>query len=141
MGTRGPKSADELTTLQGLAVIERPEPPYTLWRDQEQEVWRRVVSDVPADWFTGRHLDLLAEYCSHVVSARRLAQVIHQMEHGPDPLDLPTWAAMMRAHAQQTTRVQSLATAMRLTHQASYGARRAATALEGEAKGRRPWEV
>ena len=62
MGKRGRKSAAEMVIDQAPAIIQRPEPPYELWRDDEQQVWSRVVSDLPADWFSGRNIDLLVEY-------------------------------------------------------------------------------
>jgi hypothetical protein len=141
MGTRGPKSASALQVQTVARVVNRPEPPYELWRDQEQEVWRRIVSDVPADWFTGRNYDLLTEYCTHVVSCRRLAQMIHAQETGEADFDTATWLALMRAHAAQTGRLQALATSMRITNQSTYTAKTGKTALDGHKSGRKPWEI
>jgi hypothetical protein len=140
MSKRGPKSSAELAVAATVLVVDRPEPPYEMWRDEEQDVWRRVVSDVPADWFTPRNHDLLVEYCSHVVSSRRLAQMIHQMETAEGDLNLKAWTSLMRAHAQQSGRVQALATSMRITQQSTYSAKSGNTALEGHKAGRKPWE-
>lgn len=141
MGTRGRKSAASLAVAAPAAVkVVRPEPPYELWRDEEHDVWRRIVADVPPDWFTPRHHDLLAEYCTAVVSCRRLAQLIHHMEATPGTMDQGDWLALMRAHAVQSGRVQALATSMRLTQQSTYGARAGKTALDGHRPGPRPWE-
>jgi hypothetical protein len=140
MGKRGPKSSAELAITDRVTIVNRPEPPYELWRNEEQDVWRRVVSDVPADWFTSRNTDLLVEYCTHVVSCRRLAQMIHEMERGADDLDLRGWTSLMRAHAQQSARVQALATSMRITQQSTYSAKSGNTALEGHKTGKKPWE-
>jgi hypothetical protein len=141
MGKRGRKSAAEMVIDQAPAIIQRPEPPYELWRDDEQQVWSRVVSDLPADWFSGRNIDLLVEYCTHVVSCRRLAQLIQAEEQGDGDLDVRQWSALMRAHAAQSARVQSLATSMRITQQSTYTAQAGATALKNTAKGKRPWET
>jgi hypothetical protein len=141
MGKRGPKSSAELAITDRVTIVNRPEPPYELWRDEEQSIWRRVVSDVPADWFTARNSDLLVEYCTHVVSCRRLAQMIHEMERAPGDLDIRGWVGLMRAHAQQSGRVQALATSMRITQQSTYSAKSGNTALEGHKTGKKPWEM
>ncbi|MFT4149209.1 MAG: hypothetical protein QM656_03355 [Paracoccaceae bacterium] len=141
MQKRGPKSAAELEIAAKVVVVNRPEPPYELWRDEEQEVWRRVVSDVPADWFTPRNFDLLAEYCTHVVSCRRVAQMIYEFERREGELDIKSWTVLMRAHAQQSGRIQALATSMRITQQSTYSNKSGATALEGHKSGRKPWDT
>lgn len=142
LGQRGRKSVAELTTPAPLVKVDRPEPPYVLWRDAESEVWRRVVSAVPADWFTGRNIDLLTEYCTTVISCRRLAQLIKVAESEPGDFDVPRWLALLRGHAQQTGRAQALATSMRLSQQSVYSAKAGATALGDHVPGRKkPWEA
>ena len=66
--------------------------------------------------------------------------MIHEMERGEADLDLRSWAALMRAHAQQSSRVQALATSMRITQQSTYSAKSGNTALEGHKTGKKPWE-
>ena len=112
-----------------------------MWRDEETEVWRQVVEALPADWFNGSNMALLAQYCRHVVSARRVAQMLATMETGPDSLDLKEWRDLMRSQALETERLASLATKMRLSQQAVYGARAAGTAQRNASTGPRPWEL
>lgn len=137
---RGRKSAAELATAGVAVVIERPEPPYTLWRDEEAEIWRRIVDDLPAGWIAGRNLDILAEYVSHVVASQRLRQMIVTLEGGEGPMDVTEWRALMRAHAQQSARVQSLATALRITPQATVDPKTGGRALAGHNAGKKPWQ-
>lgn len=143
MAKRGRKSAADLLIQRDGAVtaVDRPEPPYSLWRDDEQDVWRRIVEDLPADWFSGRNLDLLTEYCTAVISARRLAQMLHHVERQEGALDIAEWTKLLRAHAQQAGVVKALATAMRLSQQSAYGPKRAATLQGATKRGPRPWEV
>ena len=143
MVKRGRKSAADLMIQSDGTVkaMDRPEPPYSLWRDEEQHVWRRIVEDLPADWFSGRNLDLLTEYCTAIVSARRLAQMLHHTERQPGELDITEWTKLLRAHAQQAGVVKSLATAMRLSQQATYGPRSGASAQAQTRKGPAPWEM
>lgn len=137
----GRKSAAELAVSAPLTKVDRPEPPYELWRDEEVAVWRRIVSDVPADWFSPRNLDLLTEYCSVTINCRRLAHLIKQAESDKGDFDVSQWLAFLRAHAQQTGRVQALATSMRLTQQSTYSAKKGANALDGHRTGPKPWEA
>lgn len=143
MAKRGRKSAADLMIQRDgvVSAMHRPEPPYSLWRDEEQDIWRRIVQDLPADWFSGRNLDLLTEYCTAVVSARRLAQMLHHIERQSGEMDIAEWTKLLRAHAQQAGVVKSLATAMRLSQQSTYGPRAAATAQGGVKRGPRPWEI
>lgn len=143
MVKRGRKSAADLMIQSDGTVkaMDRPEPPYSLWRDEEQDVWRRIVEDLPADWFSGRNLDLLAEYCTAIVSARRLAQMLHHTERVQGDLDVAEWTKLLRAHAQQAGVVKTLATTMRLSQQSTYGPRAAATAQGGVRRGPKPWEI
>lgn len=137
---RGRKSAAELATVATPEVITRPEPPYTLWRDGEADLWRQVVEDLPPGWITGRNADLLAEYVSHVMSCQRLRQVIHAMESGKEPLDTAEWTGLLKAHATQSARVQSLATSLRITPQSTVDPKTGGRALARHNQGKRPWE-
>lgn len=100
-----------------------------------------MVEDLPADWFSGRSLDLLTEYCTAVVSSRRLAQMLQHIERQDGSLDVNEWTKLLRAHAQQAGLVKALATSMRLSQQSTYGARSAGTAQGKLRRGVRPWEI
>ena len=142
MGERGPKSAEELmVTASSAALVQRMEPPDELWRDEECAVWRQVVEALPADWFSPADAPLLVQYCRHVVQARRVAQLIRQMEHTSAPLDLDAWTRLMRAQDAQSAAVARLATKMRLSQQSRYGARAAHTAARRGTRGKAPWET
>jgi hypothetical protein len=137
---RGRKSAAELAIAPVAHVIERPEPPYSLWRDAEADLFRQIVADLPPGWIGPRNSDLLAEYASHVVACQRLRQMIHAHESGGEAFDATEWRALMRAHAQQSARVQSLATALRITPQATLDPKAGGRALAKHQTGRKPWE-
>ena len=80
MGIRGPKSAEDLVTptVADLRGDERPKPPPGLTEEQAAE-WRAVVDRLPADWFARENHGLLAQYCRHVTTIRRLARMVEQM--------------------------------------------------------------
>lgn len=122
MGDRGRQSGDEIATqaLIGASnTMNRPEPPHDLWRDEEHDVWRRVVEALPGDWFSPANKPLLAQYCRHVVQARRVAQMLRQVEHEPGDIDVALWTKLMRAQQAESSAIAALATKMRLSQQST----------------------
>jgi hypothetical protein len=119
MRQRGRKSAASLTVVSSSSVetLHRPDPPEELTEEQAAE-WRAVVGCLPADWFPRETHQLLVQYCRHVVSARRVAQLIEQAE-ADDGLDIDAYAQLLRMQDLEGRAMSSLATRMRLTQQAS----------------------
>lgn len=119
MGTRGRKSAASLSVISGdpLQTIPRPEPLSELTDEQAAE-WRIVVGRMPADWFPPETHALLAQYCRHVIRARRLAQMLDAMEQGAD-FDLAAYDKLLKAEEIQSRAIGAIATRMRITHQAT----------------------
>jgi hypothetical protein len=64
----------------------------------------------------------------------------HAHESGGDAFDATEWRALMRAHAQQSARVQSLATPLRITPQATLDPKAGGRALAKHQTGKKPWE-
>jgi hypothetical protein len=141
MGTRGRKSAAELTTVGpgGIATARRPEPLADL-SDEMAEVWRSIVNGKPGDWFDAGSAPVLAQYCRHVVAARRVGQLIAQAEADGEFL-VEHWITLLRAQERQSALVASLATKLRLCQQSRYTASAAATAARSAGTGPRPWET
>lgn len=128
MKTRGRDSAASLEVVQfnqggarGAQVlerVERPGPPVELTQEQADE-WNAVVSRLPADWFPRETHALLAEYCRHVVTARRIAQLIQNAE-GAETLDVVEYDRLGKMAERESRVIASLATKMRLSQQTSY---------------------
>lgn len=136
MGTRGPRSSAELTVIAGNGVetVRRPEPPQELSDEQSAE-WTAIVSRMPADWFPRETHGLLAQYCRHVVAARRIAQLIARTESS-DEFDLGEYGELLKIQEREGRAMSSLATRMRLTQQTSYD-----KSKKKPASGKRPWDV
>jgi len=119
MRQRGRKSASSLTVISasGIAAIPRPDPPDELTTEQAAE-WRAVFEHLPADWFPREVFPLLVQYCRHVVSARRVAQLIERAEAAAE-LDVEEYGRLLRMQEWESRELSSLATKMRLTQQAS----------------------
>lgn len=120
MGTRGRKSSASLAVISGSGIetIRRPEPPEEL-TDEQAEIWREVVSRLPADWFPRETQPMLAQYCRHVIRARRLAQLLDATERAEE-FDVKEYRDLLRSEEEQSRAISSLATRMRISQQASY---------------------
>jgi len=111
--------AMSLVTPQSLHAIERPLPPHDL-NDEEVEVWQSIVSQEIADWFTAATQPLLAQYCRHVVHARRIAELIDHTIHSAKEMPwIEEYDKLLRIQERETRAMTLLATTMRLTQQSS----------------------
>jgi hypothetical protein len=143
MGQRGPKSSAELATVRladSLQVQARPDAPYDL-PDEAAEVWKATIEALPADWIGAEAHPVLAAYCRVTVQLRRLGQLIHQAETGPDPLDAAFYTGLIKTHGATAQVLKTLATALRLTPQTRMRAEGAARRADGAPRGRKPWEI
>jgi len=77
MAARGRKSAAslELPSPSKIEVVARPDAPYDL-SNEESEEWWAVVNRMPADWFGREAQAMISQYCRHVVSSRRVAEML-----------------------------------------------------------------
>jgi hypothetical protein len=130
------RSIAELTVVQPADVERdhRPAPPSDLTPEQRTE-WLALVNRMPADWFTRESHGVLAQYCRHVVAARRVAQLIEAAEQ-EDPLDITKYDKLLAMQEREGRALSSLATRMRLTQQSRYEARKTAPIKPAA----RPWE-
>jgi len=135
MGTRGRKSAAsmEVTLADPLEKVARPDAPYDL-TDEQSEEWWAVVNRLPADWFPRETHGVLAQYCRHVVAARRVAQLVASEESGD--LDLERYDQLLRMQEREGRALSSLATRLRITQQATMSekARKPSTV-------KKPWQT
>ena len=58
-----------------VEVFRRLRTPAELTDEQRIE-FERVVGEMPAEWFTTGNTAMLVQYCRHVVTARRIAELI-----------------------------------------------------------------
>lgn len=136
MGDRGRKPGSELSVIssEGIETVARPKPPAELTPEQADE-WRAVVNRLPADWFPRETLGMLAQYCRHIVSARRVAQLIQQHE-ALEEFDIDEYDKLLKMQEREGRALSSLATRMRITQQTTYDKSK----KKGKV-GKRPWEI
>lgn len=137
MGARGRPSAASLELVAGgplPAILERPAAPAELNEEQAGE-WRIVVNRLPADWFPAETHSMLAQYCRHVVAARRIGQLVARAESG-DEFDLREYEQLLKMQDREGRAMSSLATRMRMTQQSTYSDRQ----TKGKARVGKPWE-
>lgn len=108
----------------------------------ERTVWLATVNSKPADWFGSEHVPLLVNYCRHAARADLLNAQLAAFE--PEWLKTDEgfrrFERLGKMFRDETTAINNLARAMRLTHQSLYRADKAAT-LSAGVKSDRPWEL
>ena len=136
MGSRGRKSSAELSIAAPAAIetVERQRPPHDL-TDEEVEVWAAVVNTEPADWFSPSTAPLLAQYCRHVIHARRVAQLIERATSDPE-LMVGDYDRLLKMQDRESRAISALATKMRVTQQATTNHR----GNKRPSAARKPWE-
>lgn len=133
---RGRKSVASLATISAgpLETIERQRPPHDL-TDEEVEVWAAVVATEPADWFSRSNTPLLAQYCRHVIHARRVAELIERATGDPQLL-IEDYDRLLKMQERESRAIATLATKMRVSQQATTNHR----GNKRPAAARKPWE-
>lgn len=135
MAKRGRISAAALEIqARPIEVVERLRAPHDL-NDEETEVWAAVVDSEPADWFSAATVPILAQYCRHVVQARRIAEMIEQATADPE-LPLSAYDRLLKIQERESRAIASLATKMRITQQATTNHR----GNKQKTAARKPWE-
>lgn len=134
MGTRGRVSAASLEVAKPVQTIQRPDAPYDL-TDEQTEEWWAVVNRLPADWFPRETHGVLAQYCRHVVAARRVAQLVNEAEGGEE-FDLDRYDQLLKMQEREGRALSSLATRLRITQQSTMSEK-----AKKPAQVKRPWEA
>ncbi len=149
MGVRGRTSSAALSVRRSVDVQEicRPDAPYDL-TDEQAEEWRAVVDRMPADWFPRETWGMLTAYCRHVVSQRKVAQMIQALEGEMQAeVDAGTPRSevllsssksldrLFKMQEREGRAISLLATRMRLSQQSSYDKSR-----KKGSPAKRPWE-
>ena len=136
MGARGRKSTGELSVIAPKDV--RPSPPKDLTKEQAAE-WRAIVDRMPADWFPRETHQLLAQYCRHAVTSRRIATLVNAMEK-EDDIDPAEYERLLKMHDREGRAMSSLATRMRISQQATYDKTKGRNAGQTGGATKKPWE-
>ena len=122
MAKRGRKSAAALAVVgkNGVSAVVRPNPPDELTDEQAHE-WRSVVNRMPADWFPRETFGLLVQYCRHVVSARRVGDLIENIIDSEESGRwLEDYDRLLKMQEREGRALSSLATRMRVSQHAQY---------------------
>ena len=121
MKQRGRTSAAALEVAAPVTREDRPDAPYDL-TDEQAEEWWAIVNRMPADWFSRETHGMLAQYCRHVMAARRVAQLVadHESGSGDGEFDVETYDRLLKMQEREGRAISSLATRMRISQQATY---------------------
>lgn len=136
MGSRGRTSMNELMIPENpTEIVQRPDAPYDL-TDVEADEWRAIVAAMPADHFMRGNYALLSQHCRHVVSARRIAQLIEQTA-SEKPFNRREYMILLQMQATESAAIMRLSRSMRLTQQA---VKRPDVKQNGK-RSRAPWDA
>lgn len=136
---RGRASAAALEVTPAVTAVERvvrPDAPYDL-TDEQADEWWAVVNRMPADWFTRETHGLLSQYCRHTVQARRIAKLIEDMLADTEGFTIKDYDRLLKIQERESRALASLATKMRISHQATSTHRANIGNRDGSKK---PWE-
>ena len=135
MGDRGRKPAAELANVTDLPVTKRPSPPDHLTAEQRQ-IWVETVGAMASDWFRPETLEVLAQYCRHVIEAREVARMIEQMKNTAENFDVREYALLLRCHKAESEAILSTATKLRITLQSTYDKSKS----KDKGNSKKPWQ-
>jgi hypothetical protein len=118
MGVRGRKSMAELVV--GPVVIDRPEPPYVL-TDAEADVWRQIVTSMPADFFAPSHFPLMVQLCRHTIASNRVKMLVEQ-HCARKQIDCDRLQMLLSMQNNESSSIVRLMRSLRLTPHSVYRA-------------------
>ena len=134
MAQRGRKSALSLLEVAVTDICPRPQPPAEL-TDEEATEWAAIVNSTPPDYFNQPNQVILKQFCKHVVTARRLAEMIRAC--GTEKFDAK-FRFLLREARGESQAICSCLRALRLTHLSVKPSSRTAFASSPVPK---PWET
>jgi hypothetical protein len=101
-----------------LETVRRPKPPGEL-NDEQAVEWHAVVDSMAAEHFaTPESHGMLVQYCRLRTRARRLAQLIDQMEKLPKAkFKAKAYQSLVRSEEQVSRSIAAIAARMRISQQ------------------------
>lgn len=140
---RGRKSSADMAVappVQIDAKRQRPPTPDGLGKP-EAEIWKRIVSSMPAGWFGGEHRELLERYCEHQCRAARFSRIATKLAGAKEVTaeDLQRIDKSSQLAERESRASLALARSMRITHQAQLRAETANTRRQNATAQRPPW--
>lgn len=139
MSHRGRKSAAELSVVSAMTDWRPPAP--DVLNAAEAELWRAIVNTKPSSWFDAATIPLLTEYCRlktsvDILNVRVATAEAELGESGQLP---EGYVQTVMILDKKQGRMAQLAMKMRLTQQARYEKKVAATEAKRAAPGQL-WE-
>jgi len=108
----------EVARIGAVNAIARALPPPDL-SDEESAEWVAITDSLPAEWFPRETHAMLAQYCRHTVSARRIGVLIDTLL-AQESIDVSEYDQLLKMQEREGRAMSSLATRMRISQQAQY---------------------
>ncbi len=85
-----------------------------------------MVVRLPADWFPRENHAILEQYCRHVVSTRRISDLIEHLLSNNDDMEfmIGEFDRLLRMQERESRAMSSLATRIRITQQSKINYKR-----------------
>jgi hypothetical protein len=111
-------SQAKFATLQlvdkNVEVVRRLAVPPELKNVEQKHEFQRIVSTMPADWFTIGNVPMLVQLCRHIVMARKIdAWIEIDMRDGPTE----RMSGLLQAQARESKLISQMMTSLRMTPQ------------------------
>ncbi len=142
MGARGPKPDNTLAVVE-FRPAERPKP-FSKMTGPAKAVWRRIVSDLPANFYAEHELDVLRSYCeAAALNARATAEMAKRGQDGPVVIvttkngDVPRKNPWFEIFKESAGTMSTLATKLRLNKNSKLSNKAAGKVETGQPQSRR----
>ena len=133
------KSAASLSVaLPSLGA--RPSPPSSL-SARQKALWTQIVGSLPSSWFGDENLHVLSALVAHIESFELIEREMRGATDLGDTEKLTWYDKLSKLRERESRAVASMSTKLRITQQAKYSTRAAATAAERRPGKAAPWEV
>lgn len=115
---RGRKSAAQELTPNVIQLPGKHRSPREL-NSEECVIWDAVIDAHERDWIQRDQFPVLVQYCKHVITARRVSQMIRAEEAGEE-FDTDAYLKLLAAQERESRAVTALARSLRITNQSRY---------------------
>lgn len=142
MGLRGPEPENKISII--VPRERERHKPFTSMSEAAKVVWRRIVSDLPADFFKDHELDQLRAYCECAMQNARAAAELRKKKGGGAVLlvDTKFGPRLMKnpwfdIHKETSSTMATLGTKLRLNKNSKLTNKAAARLETGHLESRR----
>src|SRR5262245_19491546 len=126
----GIKSLASLSIVAGEIKPPQRLPVPTDLTPEAAKIYKRMVDELPHDWFGGHDVSMLSAFANHLANADRLIKLANAVEIEESREAFQHWKELLQMHDKETRAAANIAMRMRLTAQSLLDNRVAGTKNE-----------